>query len=305
MARVLQNEGGEGPGETGVGLCVPTRLSHPHGVGSTWNPEWNHAEGIAVDLVSRSVSVQVVNVGNVGSELAQLDLIAWEVDSAGKMVAKIVPAEDVFPVKAYMPGDKSYPAVTRNVILPNDIAMDRLSHLYAIASDFLFDPLDPPAEQFMKDSAAGLVDLESYPAMLSRHVACWTRPGKAFRVEPANRIWLQGTWVAELKLKSHNAGANAHLWLDKPLSSQLFPSMLSALPGSTRHVVLALSEVEFQLRSDIPNTFLSTDAGHARVSVGAREATLSPTGQGDLLQIEWEDSNDNDFNDYVVQFRPR
>lgn len=292
-------------GQTGVGLCVPTFLDRPQLTAREWDPRWSHAAGVTVSLEKGSGTARVVNIGDVGTQLGELQIVVWEMGADGLLKASLA-CEDAFSLPAAIPG-QPLPSSPIPFSLPITIDPQKVTHVYAVAYDPIFDPLDAEARSLVADALNGTANPGNFSAATSRHVACWTPPTKAFRVEAGNKITYQRLGLCTLQHVSQDVTHDAKLLLHQPSSIELNNSINTLAHSHAQQAIknLPLGNLVFRLISNLPQTCDSSDGGRACLRVGEAMAPLTASGEGDLLEIGWEIGNDHEFGDYVILFQHR
>lgn len=250
------------------------------------------------------LEVDILNIGDTDSQITNLLFILW-----GKEERQI--GFYPYPLNISVPCPTNFevagpqPEVTpvRNILVPLPLGVpaagnvpitnpSEITHIYAIAFDAMLAPLDRACSNFLEETLRGNKAVAENPCRLSTQIACWTPPDPAFRLS-GNNIRHNLSGMVECFLTSVDAGVDASFGLHSPTTARWHSNLLSTRWGLLEggHP-LPVGDVEFLLGSSN-----SGDVGSANTS----NCRIKLYSDGDIVELQWEDGSDGDFNDYVVR----
>ena len=303
--------------QPGVALSVPPLLNF-HIIGSSpkENPFlcYSTSEAIRPHPASppnQRVTVRVFNLGDMESSLVLVHLVAWyRRGSDGSLIATVSSGADPAQISRRPPlADPVFIDIDTSLADPVPVEDHRLTHIYAVVEDPIFDPVrvgSPPYAllQAARAGVAKLVDLRQ-----SRQLACRTVPERCLRLSPPNRIENLGAEFLEIRFDYAGSGIGddgpdaalrVHAGASTP-EEEVTPAFVFQ-PGR-RWVTKRLSPGDLVLcvqqhGMGDDRHILTTDSGRSTLRIGDHNEKMTATGDGNTLAWSMEDGGGGSTDDY-------
>jgi len=233
------------------------------------------------------LTIKIFNLGDVDSNMTYL----WLIVLANDNTTKIVRIKQSMSVKSKSHIDFLHPLtlVDMGVNGFNDI-----KNVYAVISDPLFDKFEKKLTDFIDLIRNNDLSnaLRINPCRVSRKVGSWNLSQNPFQLN--GNIIIHDKGFADFILVSVDAGANANFGILNSDGSK--QAIINNLKGKVQNIVLNTvsvnqNEIVFYLDSDLGVTKYSNKTSDCRLS--------SPSYA--IIDLEWEDGGDGDYNDYRIR----
>lgn len=233
------------------------------------------------------LTIRIFNLGDVDSNMTYL----WLIVLANDNTTKIVRIRQSISVKSKSHIDFLHPLTLVDIGV-NDF--NDVKNVYAIVSDPLFDKLEKKLTDFIDFIRNNDLNnaIKINPCRVSRKVGSWNLSQSPFQLN-ANTI-IHDKGFADFILVSVDAGANANFGILNPDGSK--QAIINDLKGQTQNIVLntvSVNENEIVF-------YLDSDLGVTKYSNRASDCRLSSSSYG-IIDLEWEDGGDGDYNDYRIR----
>lgn len=268
---------------------------------------YSRSENIRIQLKDASLlefEVDIANIGNSSSQLTNLIFIFWGEDD--KQIGYYpyplnisVPCSDNFEGAPVVPGIKrergkiEFP-LQRSLPGADPITdTSQITHVYVIGYDPGMDFMDRICETFVKTTLDGNKATDQNPCRSSLKIACWTQQKPSF-VLTGNSLQHNVSAMVECALMLKGpVSANANFGLMKPTRNVWNYSLQTSNYGFLEGVhPLPRGGVDFLLNSERYGDKVSSTPANCRIS---------PHADGDIVDLEWEDGADSEYNDYKIR----
>jgi hypothetical protein len=302
-----RTEGDDGPPPPAtVVLCLTPSSRQPEvgQEGASYDAEGSWSSSNTFDLRPQGTefvgSLTIANLGITPSWLAILRFVAWGVQD-GKLVVGLYQLPG--PVNVAGQSDaKVQLMLDVGVFNAGFTATDRITHIYAVVEDPLFDPLknDQDASNLLDDARKKRQDISENICRRSRRVACWI-PTPAFDVDlKASTVKLTKAGALEVRITGGDATDSSEIGLAEPTKELWWNDSLAARGQPVRVFgPFEAKELVFRLLVKKTSSEVLSTLGYRRNNSGCR---IKPMDGGNMLELRWNDSSvDDDYDDCVLR----
>lgn len=233
------------------------------------------------------LTIRIFNLGDVDSNMAYLWLIVFANDDS----TKIIRIRQSITIKAKTNIDFLHPLTIAEFGVSD---FDKVRNVYAIISDPLFDRFERKLTDFIDFIRNNDFNnaLKINPCRVSRKVGSWNLSQSPFQLSGNTLTHDKG--FADFILVSFDADANANFGLLDTDGNKR--AIINNLRGQRRNTVLNT----VSLNQNVIVFYLDSDLGETKYSNRASDCRLSSPAFG-IIDLEWEDGGDVDYNDFRIR----
>jgi hypothetical protein len=257
-----------------------------------------------------SGQLTVFNRGNSLASLCTVKLVLWGRKTLGSEIAKPVRILGYQTIERLSFKDVIIPRI--NVLDHGFTDFAQISHIYAVVSEQMFDPLEPAGINLIMEANSNRRNFEVNPCRRSRQICCWTPLN-------ANVFEIRGNEIIQnsdggLEVVCRSAGIAPSVIgtfaLNSPSTGAFSISIQTTFDFNviSRCDYVPLQDIPGKLRFRLDSTWrgniVYSDSGKKVDQTGnvLNEPGCEVISHGEYVELFWNESNDdNDYDDYIIR----